>query len=303
MRAPRDNLLELQEAVRLCHVMVAHAARKIGVRVFFIKGPASSEMGLRPPKTSIDVDVFVSPADMPSLLSELASRGWRSRPRADELDGFPHHSETVYHDTWPNNIDVHFRFPGMELQAAECFEVLWTETRDFSMANQTIRVPTLELGLIILALHALRTPQEAAEREVLRFLQGLLAELDIESILRIAQASNSLAALRPFLEASSVVSISDWPQPSPEWANLTTVTAPGSAWAVALSAARWRSRPRLLYKAMFPSTHALLGADLYADVSMLGRFRARASRWRKFLTRIPALVQELSKIRKNRQRL
>lgn len=295
----KAGLLELDEAVRLCHVLVAHAAATVGVRVFFIKGPASGEMGLRPPKVSIDVDAFVSPVDMPVLLRELESRGWRTRPRADELVGFPHHSNTLFNETWPNNIDVHFRFPGMELPADACFEVLWAETQDFVMANHAIRVPTLELGVVIMALHALRTPGEAAEQQALEFLVSLPLEPHMGSIVRIAQSCRSMAALRPFLEAAGAA-IPEWPRPSPDWQNLTTVEAAGSGWAVALAAAPWRKRPKLLYSAMFPSTEALRGANLYADLSFKGRFQARASRWRTFCRQIPSLVDNLRDIRRNR---
>ncbi|MEE2522135.1 hypothetical protein V1639_04125 [Pseudarthrobacter sp. J75] len=277
--------------------MIGHAAQKVGVRVFFIKGPASGEMGLRRPKVSIDVDAFVSPNDMPALLSELSSLGWRTRPSAGELVGFPRHSETLYHDSWPNNIDVHFRFPGMDMPAALCFDLLWAETQEFPMAGQLIRVPTFELGVVITALHALRTPHGLAEQEALRFLRQLPLDRHRSSILRIAQSSNSLAALRPFLvDAFGPAVVSSWPDPSPDWRNLTSVREPGAAWVVALSAAPWQKWPGILYSALIPSKRALLGADLYADVSLKGRFIARVGRWRVFFNRIPFLVQNIGSI-------
>lgn len=298
-----SSLLGLEEAVRLCHVLVAHSAGVAGVRVFFIKGPASGEMGLRPAKTSIDVDAFVSVNDMPALLMQLASRGWQTRPSASELDGFPRHSETLYHDSWPNNIDVHYRFPGMDMPPAACFEVLYAETQEFIMANQLIRVPSLELGVVIAALHALRTPTEAAEQRALSFLHGLPLQLHKNKILQVAQKCRATAALRSFLtQAFGEDCLSHWPEPGDDWKNLTRVSAPGAGWAVAFSTASWRKRPRMLVEAMFPSKRALLGADLYADVSIKGRFLARARRWQVFFLRFPSLVENIGLLWKSRRR-
>ena len=162
MQTPADDTqLSIPEAVLLGHALVARVADSLGLRAFFIKGPASVIQGLRLPKVSTDVDVFVSPADIQPLLASLQDRGWRERTA--DLDGmvFPKHSVTVNHPSWPCHIDIHFRFPGMERDAAATFDAMWLHTEFLELAGQDVRVPSKALGITLLALHSLRAPAPA----------------------------------------------------------------------------------------------------------------------------------------------
>ncbi|MDQ0868257.1 hypothetical protein QFZ70_000730 [Arthrobacter sp. V1I9] len=224
-----ETQLSLAEGVLLGHAMAARVADGLGIRAFFIKGPASAMQGLRQPKTSADIDVFVSPSSLEQMLQGLRWRGWRERPVDPDSTTFPKHSVTVYHPKWPCCIDVHFRFPGMESPAADCFEVMWANTDHLKLAGQVGRVPSPALGILILALHALRSPQLPASRQELDFLARLSErQSHALAILEIATATGSLAAVRPFLEDLLPETAElGWPQPSAEWRNRLMAREPG----------------------------------------------------------------------------
>ncbi len=193
--------LSIPEAVLLGHALVSRVADSVGIRAFFIKGPATVIHGLRLPRTSADVDVFVSPEDLEAMLSGLRERGWRERPVDPDNTTFPKHSVTVDHPEWPCCIDIHFRFPGMEKAPNDCFDVMWANTEELEIAGQEVRVPSKALGTVILALHALRSPHLPACRQELEFLADLTEQQSaVHAILDISAATGSLAAMRPFLE-------------------------------------------------------------------------------------------------------
>ncbi|MFF1252975.1 nucleotidyltransferase family protein [Pseudarthrobacter sp. NPDC058329] len=275
--------------------MVARAADSSGLRAFFIKGPASVMQGLREPKPSADVDVFVSPSNLEQMLQGLRERGWRERPADPDSRTFPKHSVTVDHPDWPCCIDVHFRFPGMESHSTECFETMWSSTDVHELAGQQVRVPSRALGILILALHALRSPQVPAGRRELAFLAHLTQRQSLTTaILRIATATDSLAALRPFLEdLLPETTTVEWPEPSTEWRNRLMAREPGSARLIAIVQAPLKDKPKMLFRAVFPMPEVFLSADIYADMSFRGRLQQHQARWRRFLRAAPRIMRNL----------
>lgn len=288
--------LSIPEAVLLGHALVSRVADSLGIRAFFIKGPASVLQGLRRPKVSADVDVFVAPADLAAMVQGLRERGWRERPVDPDSTTFPKHSVTVDHPEWPCCIDVHFRFPGMENDSADAFELMWANTKDLEVAGQNVRVPAKPLGILILALHSLRSPQLPACRKELEFLSELtIKDSHAASILSISSETGSLAAMRPFLEnllpeATTV----EWPETSTEWRNRLMAKEPGSARLIALAQAPLRDKPRMLFRAVFPVREVHLSRDIYADMSFRGRLRQHRDRWVRFLRAAPRIVKDLS---------
>lgn len=292
--------LSIPEAVLLGHAMVQRMADSLGVRAFFIKGPASVVQGLRLPRTSGDVDVFVHPSELEAMLSGLRERGWRERPVDPDERSSPRHSTTLGHQFWPCCIDVHFRFPGMENAPDDCFEVMWANTEDLELAGQAARVPSKALGIVILALHALRSPHLPASRQELDFLTDLTErEQYVAALMDMAGSTGSLAAMRPLLtEFLSRASNVQWPVPSTEWRNRVMAQEPGSARLIALAQAPLREKPRILFRAAFPHTEVFLIRDIYADLSFMGRLRLQRSRWARFLHSAPKIVRDLSQLRK-----
>lgn len=291
--------LSISEGVLLGHAMVSRLAGSLGIRAFFIKGPASVVQGLRQPKTSADVDVFVDPAGLEGLLQGLRERGWGERPVDPDSRTFPRHSVTVDHPEWPCCIDVHFRFPGMENPADRCFEVMWASTEDLELAGQAVRVPSKALGILILALHGFRPPLLPACRQELEFLAALTErDSNASAVLEFATATGSLAAVRPFLEgllpASAAVT---WPRPSAEWSNRLMAKEPGSARLLAIAQGPWREKPQMLWRAVFPRPEVFLGRNIYADMSFRGRLAQHRARWGRFLRSAPGLARDFRKLR------
>ena len=294
-RSTNEAHLSIPEGVLLCHALVARVAGGLGIRAFFIKGPGSAMQGLREPKTSTDVDVFVAPSSLEHLLRGLRERGWRKRPVDPDTRTFPKHAVTLHHPEWPCCIDIHFRFPGMESPAEACFEIMWANTECLQLAGQEVRVPCKALGILLLALHALRSPQLPACRAELGFLAELTERQSRASAIRdIAAATGSLAAVRPFLESLLPgPAASEWPQPSTEWRNRLKAKEPGSARLIAIVQASWRERPKMLWHAVFPKAEVFLSGNIYADMSVWGRLAQHKSRWARFLRSVPRIVRDL----------
>ena len=290
-----ETQLSIPEGVLLGHVLASRVADSLGIRAFFIKGPASVIQGLRQPKTSSDVDIFVAPSDLEQMLQGLRERGWRERPVDPDSMTFPKHSVTVDHPEWPCCMDVHFRFPGMEDPASDCFEVMWENTSVVQLAGQEMRVPSRALGILILALHALRTPQLPGCREELDFLAHLTAlESQETAVLEIARATGSLGAARPFLDdLLPETVVVEWPQPSTEWRNRLMAKEPGSARLIAITQAPWQEKPKMLWRAVFPRPEVFLKGNIYADMSLRGRLLQHRARWARFLRSAPQIAQDL----------
>ncbi|MGX5714875.1 nucleotidyltransferase family protein [Arthrobacter sp. MAHUQ-56] len=293
-----ESLLGIPEGVLLGHALVQRVADTLGIRSFFIKGPASVVQGLRQPKTSTDVDVFVEPADLDQLLHGLRERGWLERPVDPDSRTFPKHSVTLHHPEWPCCIDVHFRFPGMEESAADCFDVMWENIEILELAGQELRVPSKPLGILVLALHALRAPHLPASGRDLDHLGHVTKEQShVSSIMDIAASTGSLAALRPFVEPLLPVdTVVIWPEPSDEWRNRIASKEPGSARLIAILQAPWVDRPHLILRAVFPSPESLLSRNLYADMALFGRIAQHRGRWGRFLRGLPRLVRDLQRL-------
>lgn len=291
----KASQLSIPEGVLLGHALAARVAKSVGIRAFFIKGPPSVLQGLRQPKTSADVDVFVAPSSLEIMLRGLRERGWRDRPSDPDSRTFPKHSVTLDHSEWPCCIDVHFRFPGMENPATDCFEVMWRNTEILELAGHELRVPSKALAVLVLALHALRSPHVPASRQELEFLADLTGRQNLASaIVEIATATGSLAAIHPFLEGLLPETRDlEWPQASLEWRNRLQAKAPGSARLIAIVQAPWKDKPGMLWRALFPRPETFLNGNIYADMSILGRLLQHRSRWGRFLRAIPQIVRDL----------
>jgi hypothetical protein len=293
--AANEAHLSIPEGVLLCHALVARVAEGLGVRAFFIKGPASVMQGLREPKTSTDVDVFVAPASLDHMVEGLRERGWRERPVDPDSRTFPKHAVTLNHPEWPCCIDVHFRFPGMESPARDCFEVLWANTDRLELAGQEVHIPSAPLGILILALHALRSPHLPACRQELEFLARVTKRQSRASaLLDMATATGSLAAMRSFLEdLVPETALPEWPEPSMEWRNRIMAKEPGSARLIAIAQGPWREKPKMLWRAVFPRPDVFLSGNIYADLSARGLLLQHQARWVRFLRSVPRIARDL----------
>ncbi|MET3721628.1 nucleotidyltransferase family protein [Arthrobacter sp. UYEF21] len=303
MANPGDETqLSIPEGVLLGHALVSRVADSLGIRAFFIKGPASVLQGLRLPKTSGDVDVFVHPEELELMLQGLRARGWRERPTGHGTQSHPKHSVTLDHPGWPCCIDVHFRFPGMENAAGDCFEVMWANTEVIKLAGQKVRAPSKALGIVILALHALRAAHLPAYRQELLFLTEVTErQSHTAAILDMSTALGSLAAIRPFLQGILPATASvDWPPASMEWLSRVMAKEPGTVRLIAFALAPLREKPVILFRGVFPGREVYPGRNIVRlDWPPQGRLRLHMIRWARFLRVAPQVARDLRQLRKN----
>jgi len=106
------------------------------------------------------------------------------------------------------------------------------------------------------------SPAEGSIEEpltVLAELQRRSADLESARIIEFARRTRCLAALRPFLEQRPDFSPADviFPEPSSEWRVRTLGEDSASIRIFTLIRAPWRQKPKLLWRAAFPSRTAL----------------------------------------------
>lgn len=158
--APGD-IIPITTRVHLSHAVVESLAREAGVELLHIKGPALLP-GLREPgRGSTDVDVLVRPGHVARLEAVLARHGWERWSEFADGSAF-HHAANWFHGNW-GYLDVHAHWPGPRVPPEE----VWAElaagglTRD--IAHVTCRVPNRTGQILILVLHAGRSPGGAGD--------------------------------------------------------------------------------------------------------------------------------------------
>lgn len=298
--AVEQRLLSAGEAVLLAHAFVAHVAKNSGIRAVLIKGPGSQLQGLRPPKQSADVDVLVDPGRVAELKDALGFLGWRPRPVEPDSKAFPRHSETLYHPDWPIDVDVHYRFPGMDVAGGTLFESVWNTSVSAELAGCEVRIPGRPMAICLIALHALRSPSADSSQRDLLFLRGLdLADLR-DDVVAAAKETRATAVLAPFLRQLFGEECISKPNqlPSEEWNQLVSASVPGVARLQSMATGRRRDLPRKLFRALIPDKNTLLAKDLYADTTPRGRVLSFFERIRLAVATAPNLVGALIKSRR-----
>jgi len=155
--------------VHLAHAAVQAVADECGADVLHIKGPALhpsltggapvkvSDDGaapVTPRRASFDADVLVRPAHVSRLAVGLRERGWLEvNPVLDH--GLVQHSTDWYHPQL-GQVDLHVRFPGIQVSPADAFERLWHSRTTQEIAHRPCVVPGVEAQRLILLLHAAR---------------------------------------------------------------------------------------------------------------------------------------------------
>lgn len=302
--APGDNAvrpLPLRVGVALSHAIIASS----GLSYFVVKGPIATRLGVRPELPSSDVDVMVSPRDLPAFFSHLESRGWVPRPEEDDDNVFPHHSRTFYHPQWPNDIDVHWRFPGFSRDEQTVFDRL----RAHHAVSQIAHTDVVHLDRIAAALvqllHSLRSPWENSRSSDIEFLGAALTDADIPPILALAEELGALGPLRPFIEEyfPAFLSTVTFPDPDIDWIIRTTNRSSASIRIAKLWTSPWRDKPRLLLRALYPSREGLAATDLRAvELTPAELRRLRFSRFRSFMRNLPVAVSDAHKTLKELKR-
>lgn len=300
----------MDEAVPLAAALVGHLCETHGIRHLIIKGDSAVAAGLRPARPSADTDLLLHPEDETLFHRALTERGWKVRPFEDDM-GLPKHSSTYYHPQWPCDIDAHFRFPGLEAEPAQTFEALAAPGTFTSLAGH--HLPTLDVygHIIIQATHALRDQHRdhaiASAAPDYEFLCHQIwagaCDVDWPKLASLIEATDSWAALRPFLEHvfPDETRTIPFPAPSDDWTRRTLGARASSYKTQHLLAAPLPEKLTILRRAFFPTREDLAVSDLSVlDASPLRLANLRLRRLLRFAGRLPVTVRDVIKMCRRR---
>ncbi|MBO1740122.1 nucleotidyltransferase family protein [Leifsonia sp. TF02-11] len=282
---------EALEPAVLLAAAVALVARRSGTRMLAFKGLAAVEYGLRDPRPSADVDVFVEPERLHPFIDSLAERGWLQRTSDPDVATFPRHSISLFHPEWSLDIDVHFRYPGIELEPTESFEKLWMQRTTLWCGSQPVQIPGLADSILIAALHSLRALWIGRHELELEALIARCRSVDADQLVVRARELNALATARPFLERLGPPRRDiDWGEPSAEWRLRTRVSEPMHRRALHWKRATWRERAGQVRIALFPPITTLIKDTTTTHLPPLAAARAYLRRWRRGLASVPEVL-------------
>ena len=154
-----QSAMPVAARVHLAHAVVQHLADGAGVDLLHLKGPAVLP-DLRPGRRgSTDADVLVRPSHVDRFTSTLEAHGWEQRTEAETGSAFAH-ATCWWHDDW-GWLDVHLSWPGCRVTAEEAFDVLAAPGATTSVAHVACRVPDRVGQVLVLVLHAARSPDKS----------------------------------------------------------------------------------------------------------------------------------------------
>lgn len=279
--------VDIRDAVDLLHPVVHRVAEEAGVRVLFIKGPALAMQGLRPERSSVDVDVLVDPARFEDMQAAMRRYGWRIDVPMTGPHVLTFHSKAHRHDTWPCEVDVHDRFPGFFAEPQDVFEALWARRTTVTIAGRDVPCPDVLGHATVAALHALRDPAYLRSRRDLDYMVTVLRDrLDTSQLAELAGLALDTGAsdtLRPFLDALGAPRLGEGstsPQDLAAWRVRTASsggvkTVPYLYQLTRLPVRRW---PRLLWHALVLTEAEIRRDQPEAAPGAWGLFRARVRR-------------------------
>lgn len=293
-RGPNANRAYIALALGLIGWISASRA----VDAVLVKGAAAELTGLRPAYNFGDVDIVVRPAELEVFRGELAQRGWLSRPFEDKDDVFPKHSISMYHPQWPIDIDIHYRFPGFEAATEDIIDEIRKDALLLRTGELPLEIPS-RLGCIVFqALHQLRSPWEAGSPAALAELHRRSADISADQFLDFARRTDCLAALRPFLEQRPDFPADgiSFPAPSAEWRLRTLGQDSASIRIFTLLRAPWWKKPKLAWKAVFPSRTALAAKDIAISERKPPLPRIHAQRILRFGRNLPKTIRSVRQL-------
>ncbi|GAA3930475.1 hypothetical protein GCM10022383_06410 [Microbacterium soli] len=184
----QEKPIPLSVRIELCRAGLQVRADGLGIRMLHIKG-STVDPSIRPDvREGSDVDVIVDPGRVAELHAQLLDGGWQVYSTFDEGSPFGH-AQTYWHPDW-GYVDLHRRFPGIRLDDAAAFDVLWRSHAMSSAAGRAIVVPGVGVQRALFLLNAARGTRQEREAardqcermptEQHRELDALLAELEAE---------------------------------------------------------------------------------------------------------------------------
>jgi hypothetical protein len=199
-----DVAMSPDVAAELLHAEVAHLLARAGIPVLHVKGPTVVRWlhpdGGRPWG---DVDVLLPRDRLDEALAVLAAHGFGER-----FPGVTHHTSEDHAvvlarpDTSPGNgeVDLHHRFPGITVPAAQAWSVVWARRVAAELAHLPVWFPDLSTRAVLVALN---TARSATTAQALLDLERLCAPevaVDWADVAALADQLGALPALRAGLE-------------------------------------------------------------------------------------------------------
>jgi hypothetical protein len=262
----------------LVYALITRVAGLHSIDVFFIKGPTLHAQGLRQREHSGDVDCWVRPGDDLRLAHAMREWGWT--PLLSPFTGTGvTHSLTLAAGEWGCAIDVHTRYPGIDIDREEAFDAVIAESEPRVFAGTVCATPRRAVHAIIAALHSVRPFIGAPAGEAhFREASAVLAAAGSETI-EMAERLNAVYALESSLQRAFpdlALAYPDARQPA-DWAWRLTGSAPHRHLR-ALLTVPLRQRPAALGRLIWPSSEMLRAAGEESSTSRASRSLARVRR-------------------------
>lgn len=299
--------LALVEALPLGHVLVAEIAAVAGIRTLAIKGPISDSYGLRRPKHSVDIDVWVEPGQCDRLTVELANLGWVCRVPSTAARLLPAHSIPVAHRAWPCEIDVHWWYPGLMSDAQDVFEQVWARRDAALLAGREVPCADRMTSVLLRGLQILRDGGDTDGQlsDLAERIKKVASIGELEELRALASAIGGGGTLLQFIgllglgppEAGEHELL---PQ---EWVVAVNAGRTKSVSAVyELSTSPVRSWPAIIWRSLLLTEAEIREAQPMAGPGRLGLLGARIRRLRRGLRDLPRAIAVVVRARQDRRR-
>ena len=278
----------LDEANELAHALLAHVGRESGIRVLSIKGLVADRYGLRTPRVAADADVMVDPARFDDFCDLMDEHGWRRRVEREVPSLLGMHSVTLIRDNWPNDIDVHVRFPGFFAGDSVAFDRLWRTRGTMAAAHTEIDVPSRAGSAVIAALHAVRYSRSVRHTDefarVTELLWSEFTEAEQAEFFDVTRVGKAQWVLRDLFEHRGVPYEIDADADQRRlWTMNRATIEDGAAvsWLVALRVAPLLRKPAVLLRALWISRADIPRNDPDRQPSAREAWAHRMLRWRR----------------------
>lgn len=144
----------LSVRVMLARPAVQVIADDAGADILHIKGDAVDRRLRTNPSPGTDVDALVRPSHVPRLDAALRAHGWTVYSTFAYGSPFGH-AQTYLHPTW-GYFDLHRLFPGIRLDPAAAFDLMWTGRNEIPLTGARGAVPSVEMQATLLVLNDAR---------------------------------------------------------------------------------------------------------------------------------------------------
>ena len=285
--------LNIAEAVPLGYALVARVASDAGVRALCIKGPITSELGLRPVShVSQDVDLLVDPNDAQTLAVALVRSGWRAVPPSAAGKIVAPHSEQFTHAHFGLELDLHVRFPGFFVDPQRVFDLLWARRREVGFAEIPCPAVDSDAALAIEILHLARDPDAQWPRLRRALAAPRLSAPEFQALVIQLGAAPVMSQWLPSLPTGDEMSpeIQRWTVR----ASVGRTTSTGALFELR-STRGCRERVRLVWRLAFMPRQELMRKYPELRDAPLGVLRACLRRWLSGAVAMPEAIRRLAR--------